>query len=333
MKNIKFLLILAALFSFAACEDEPNGENGENANANYWYRHGFVTGGIKSVTEYSFTETFDEKGRPTGSYSENQKSTITYGDNGLPSKIVDEYTGSDEVKEVKTTTYEYKNDMNTFFPRPFSTGMFFHLDHAGLVPGLSKVTWVTKVGDKEDAPIVSVFTLSGNKLTIHTDGEFFGEPFDDVEFEYKDGYPLSTKDDREFLGPFTYQKDGRFDQYIEGFTDEETGDITMKRTRTYSKSFKYAMLPEKEVSLYYNVGESTPWDTETITFKYDDKGNLLEETSTHTAEYSETGKTTYEYKFDSKGNWTECTGTHVVVGKPEIEPNTWTRTRTIEYYK
>ena len=184
------------------------------------------------------------------------------------------------------------------------------------------------------------YKFKGDNLTISTSGgkeRLYDDSmvYDDIIIEYEGNYPRYTRDEHEFIGPITYQANGQFDTYVEGFFSWDSayaGQVTMERTRTVNKNFKDKLLVEKEVSKYYNDGESTPYDIETITFSYNDKGDVIKETVTHTAQYSENTETTYEYEYDSKGNWTKCTGTMRILNVSGIDPRSWTSERTITYY-
>ena len=93
------------------------------------------------------------------------------------------------------------------------------------------------------------------------------------------------------------------------------------------------MLIEKEVGKYYNTGEAEPWNIETITFSYNEKGDVTKENVTNTAPYSENYETTYTYTYDSHGNWIKSDARMVTVPEnPQSEPRTWSSERQIIYY-
>lgn len=337
--RIKHLLFMAAtaLFAFTACEDPVNGddpENGGNGDANFWTTYQLAPKGVKTIVNDNFTDNYDSKGRLISSVSTWSTTTYTYNSAGYVSKIESEedFNGT---MVASTQKLEYDNG-NKFCPLPIGPGKVFHIFEMGLTKGLSKVTF-----ENEDyGTIVMEYKFKGDNLTISTSGgkeRLYDDSmvYDDIIIEYEGNYPRYTRDEHEFIGPITYQANGQFDTYVEGFFSWDSayaGQVTMERTRTVNKNFKDKLLVEKEVSKYYNDGESTPYDIETITFSYNDKGDVIKETVTHTAQYSESSETTYEYEYDSKGNWTKCTGTMRILNVSGIEPRSWTSERTITYY-
>lgn len=337
--RIKHLLFMAAtaLFAFTACEDPVNGddpENGGNGDANFWTTYQLVPKGVKTIVNDNFTDNYDSKGRLISSVSTWSTTTYTYNSAGYVSKIESEedFNGT---MVASTQKLEYDNG-NKFCPLPIGPGKVFHIFEMGLTKGLSKVTF-----ENEDyGTIVMEYKFKGDNLTISTSGgkeRLYDDSmvYDDIIIEYEGNYPRYTRDEHEFIGPITYQANGQFDTYVEGFFSWDSayaGQVTMERTRTVNKNFKDKLLVEKEVSKYYNDGESTPYDIETITFSYNDKGDVIKETATHTIENSESSETTYEYEYDSKGNWTKCTGTMRILNVSGIDPRSWTSERTITYY-
>ncbi len=337
--RIKHLLFMAAtaLFAFTACEDPVNGddpENGGNGDANFWTTYQLAPKGVKTIVNDNFTDNYDSKGRLISSVSTWSTTTYTYNSAGYVSKIESEedFNGT---MVASTQKLEYDNG-NKFCPLPIGPGKVFHIFEMGLTKGLSKVTF-----ENEDyGTIVMEYKFKGDNLTISTSGgkeRLYDDSmvYDDIIIEYEGNYPRYTRDEHEFIGPITYQANGQFDTYVEGFFSWDSayaGQVTMERTRTVNKNFKDKLLVEKEVSKYYNDGESTPYDIETITFSYNDKGDVIKETVTHTAQYSENTETTYEYEYDSKGNWTKCTGTMRILNVSGIDPRSWTSERTITYY-
>lgn len=326
-----------ALFAFTACEDPVNGddpENGGNGDANFWTTYQLAPKGVKTIVNDNFTDNYDSKGRLISSVSTWSTTTYTYNSAGYVSKIESEedFNGT---MVASTQKLEYDNG-NKFCPLPIGPGKVFHIFEMGLTKGLSKVTF-----ENEDyGTIVMEYKFKGDNLTISTSGgkeRLYDDSmvYDDIIIEYEGNYPRYTRDEHEFIGPITYQANGQFDTYVEGFFSWDSayaGQVTMERTRTVNKNFKDKLLVEKEVSKYYNDGESTPYDIETITFSYNDKGDVIKETVTHTAQFSESSETTYEYEYDSKGNWTKCIGTMRILNVSGIEPRSWTSERTITYY-
>ena len=340
--KFKYLFLAAAMFAVAACEDpQENGlepEQDPSGDVNYWYIHGLAPKGVKSIATQGYTENYDNAGRITSFVSDNSSTTYTYNSKGLPATIVstDIYDG----KEYSTTqAFEY-NNFGAFCPYPMGPGHVFHLWENGLVPDLSKVTWTSE----EDGTIVMEYKFEGNELIISTSGGNRTMPdslgnmvpvvYDDLVFEYRGAYPYQISLEHEFLGPMTYQENGMFDSYVEGFyswTPGFEGFVTTHRTRTASKDFKNMMLMTREVSKYFNDGEADPYDIETIVCSYDEKGNLLREEVTHTQEGCDHIITNYNYTFDSKGNWIKVDASNQNLNYPDWS-NDWSEERQISYY-
>lgn len=330
-------MAVTAAFAFAACEDPIDGNDPGTVtgDGNFWTTYKLAPKGVKSITENGFTDSFDKDGRIISTSSEEETTTYTYNAQGYISKI--EYE-SDWVNT--TTTFEFNNG-DKFCPIPMGPGNIFHIFENGLVKGLSKVTL-----QEDDSTTVMEYKFKDNTLTFSTSGGYWTydtanqkvyERYEDIVFEYKDNYPYSLIGEHEFIGPITYQANGQFDTYVEGFyswDEDYPGFITTHRTRTVNKNFKDKLLIEKEVGKYYNTGEAEPWNIETITYTYNEKGDVISETTTNTASYSEDYLTTYEYEYDAKGNWTKRTSTMTVTrpSQPEQEPRTWTSERQISYY-
>jgi len=341
--RIKHLLLMAvaANFAFTACEDTVNGDdvNGENGgDANFWATYQLAPKGVKSIAQDNFTDFFDQNGRLTSTVTSYGQTSYSYNAQGYVSKILSQENYGEGQTFQSTQTLEYNNG-DKFCPIPMGPGNVFHIYERGLTKGLSKVTFQGEdIGTitmeyKFQGNTLTISTSGGNKTMIDSMGQQVPMVYDDIIFEYEGNYPRYTTSEHEFIGPMTYQANGQFDTYVEGFYSWTIpGFVTLKRTRTVNKDFKDKLLTDKEVSLYYNDGESTPYDTETITYSYNDKGDVIKETVTHTAQYSESSETTYEYEYDSKGNWTKCTGTMRILNVSGIEPRSWTSERTITYY-
>lgn len=334
--RIKYLFMVAtATLVISACDNDLNNadENAVDGNSNFWYIYELAPKGIKSITTENYTENFDNNGRIVSSTETyGGSATYTYDSQGRITKVV----STSRQEGTTTETFEYKND-GKFCPVPMGPGSVFHVFEMGLAPGLSKVSF----DFGEEGSAVMEYKFKGNELTISTtckdmtmwnyEGEEVPAEYDDIIFEYQGDYPKKTSNDREFIGPMTYQANGMFDTYVEGFySDNIPGFVYLERTRTVSKNFKNLMLAEREVTKYYNDGESTPYDVETIVFTYNEKGDLTKEDVTHTSAHGEHSVTTYEYEYDSKGNWVKMTGTIEVVGGSFT--NTWSSERTITYY-
>ena len=340
-----FFLAATAVFAFTACEDpiegnDPgNGNGNANGEANFWTTYKLAPKGVKSISENGFIENYDNNGRLISTSSESGSTTYTYNAEGYVSKIESQRVNWEGKTEKETQTFEFNNG-DKFCPIPMSPGNIFHIFENGLVKGLSKVTL-----QEDDSTTVMEYKFKDNTLTVSTSGGYWTydtadqrvyERYEDIVIEYKDNYPYSLIREHEFIGPITYQANGQFDTYTEGFYswDPEYPDfITTNRTRTVNKNFKDKLLIDREVSEYFNEGESAPWNVETIACTYNEKGDITLETVTNTAPNSENYETTFEYEYDSKGNWIKCTSQMRVTNNPQADPrDPWVSERVIVYY-
>ena len=337
-----FIILAAASLCMVACKKDDTGGNG-SSDGNYWNIHNTVAKGIKSVEMDNMTIYFDENGRETGSKSSYGESSITYNSDGFPTRIESKDIQDGKVTSTEVQTFEYGNK-GKWTPVPMGPGNIFHIYMQGLYNGISKVTWT---GGYNDGAVME-YKFSGNKLTVTTtspDAE--RGDFEDIVFEYDGAYPVHFKRAPvgtgafgEEIGPLTYQANGMFDQYRESFLTD--GIPYMERVTSVSKKFKSVMQAESEVSKYYNLnyddkGKATSqaelYNTETITYEYNEHGDVVKQTTTNTSTLSEDYLTTCEYEYDSKGNWTKCTTTMTVTRPANAsEPRVYTQERKIQYY-
>lgn len=346
--RIKHLLFMAAtaMFAFTACEDPETENSGSDpanggGSSNYWYAMDLAPKGVKSIADDNYTENFDADGRLISIVSLEGETTFTYNSKGLLTKLTNiiSYDGN---ADTTIMTYEYNNS-GKFCPIPMSAGNVFHIYQQGLAPGLSKV----RINDAYNGgEVVMEYKFQGDNLIITTTGGTKLDSLGNVvpiewetsEFEYAGAYPYRITKEHEFIGPLTYQENGMFDQYVEGFfswNPEFPGFVTQRSTRYVNKSRKDKMLVDRMVIESYNDGVSTPWNIQTVTSTYNDKGDLVSETTINTEEGSEDYLATYEYEYDQKGNWTKVTITNSVTRSylsKLPEPTVYTNERTITYY-
>ena len=336
-----FAIYAAAALVLAGCKPDENnsGSGSGSGNGNWWYGYGLAPTGVKSITFDNYTDYYDKSGRIVSSKSQWGETSYSYNSDGLPVSVVEKGIQDGEVVSTSITTMEYRNS-GKFCPIPMGPGSVFHIFEMGLLPGLSRVTVDDGIEGAE--PTVMDYVFSGNTLTIKTSGQYTGydeitgeevlKDYEDVVIEYQGAYPYKLDAEHEFIGPLTYQDNGMFDTYVEGFYSWDAAHIvTTERTRTVSKNFKDKMLVEKEVGKYYNTPSGELWNTETIVYTYNEHGDTLTEVTTNTSEGSESYTYTYTYEYDSHGNWTKMTCT-MTSSNSSYEPRTWTNERTIVYY-
>ena len=317
MKLTRLFILGAAALCLVSCEKDPL----EGGDGNWWMRNGMVAGGIKTIVENGYTTNYDKSGRPISIKGQYYEETITYNSDGLPSKIESTETINGAIEKT-TQTFEYSNG-GKFCPLMMSPGFVFHVFEQGLIPGLSKISWESK----SQGTIVATYTFKGDKLVIHTTGG--AANYEDVEIEYHGNYPYQMIGKMEFLGPLTYQENGMFDTYKEGFIDSETGVTTLDRTLTVNKNFKDRMLPAQQVSYWYNSPGGELYNTETITYTYNEHGDCTKEVSVNTCENCETSTIETTYEYDSKGNWVKSS---TKVSSSSGFSNTYSNQREITYY-
>lgn len=107
------------------------------------------------------------------------------------------------------------------------------------------------------------------------------------------------------------------------------GKLT-EETHVLLETAAYDIKGAKTETAYFPVAGATLTGKET--YKYDDKGNIVEMTL-HNADGSLLSKETYTYEFDFVGNWTKMTTSVAVIesGKVNFEPTEVTY-RSISYY-
>lgn len=338
MRKLFFALAAAAL-CFVACNKDDKNDNSANG---YWPLHNTVAKGVKTVTQDNVTFNFDKNGRLIRQETQYDRTLYTYNSDGFPTKIVSQSLAEDgSVESESTETYEYGNK-GKWTPVPMNPGNVMHIYMQGLYNGISKVTMTgTWYGDA-----VMKYKFSGNKLTISTTATEARDPFDDIVFEYDGAYPVHYKNAPVGEGEFgieiamTYQTNGMFDMYKECYLTD--GIIYMERTTTTNKSIKSVMSTDSEISKYWNlnfndkgqaISKKDLYRTETITYTYNEHGDVASETTINDEEGSEDYLTTYEYEYDGKGNWTKCTMTTTVTRPANSsEPRSYTQNRTIQYY-
>ena len=292
------MVCLAAAVLFSACGPEGLGGDG-----NWWTRSELATG-IKTITtKYDNgspeVSNYDKDGRLVSITSEWNDETFTYNADGLITQSVYKTkNGQGEVTYTSTTTYTYgAANKDRYLPRDVMGGRVMHLDHVGLLPGLTRVEF------NYDGRLSAIdYSFKGDVLTIKGTGQ---DEYDNYETtcEYAGAYPNKADSKYEFMGPISYYDNGMFKSYREGFKDDQ-GKITTDRTTTYKNFDNKLNLPEKMVESYDGGGVMT------TTYTYDKYGNPTKELRVYKdADGTNTEYSTWAYEYDSKGMWTKCQGT------------------------
>lgn len=319
MKYLKLFALVALCAMICSC-DKDGGLDG-----NWWYRNDLQTG-IKKIVEtssygYITTYEYDRVGRLTAEKSEYYESTYSYNADGLLVSIANKTLSDGTVTTTGSTKYTYsKDNEGRFVPKSLMGTGIFHLDHVGLLPGLSKIE-----EDHGDGLQTIVFTFDGDVMTATSTGSQDYQKFTST-CQYSGAYPNTSKGEYQTMGPISYFDNGMFKSYRESFLDDN-GKVISTRTTTYKNFNDKLNLPEKDVDQYEDGGKST------TTYTYDSYGNVTKELreyrpvdpSFNNTEYSECS-----YEYDSKGNWTKASGR--TVGNDGQVYNPYTVTRTIEYY-
>lgn len=335
-----FIVLAAAALCIVACKKD--GDDNGSVSGNYWAIHNTVAKGIKTIVHDNVTETYDKNGRLVSFKTPYDETLYEYNSDGFPTKVISKsFDDKGAILSQSTDTYEYGNK-GKWTPVPMGPGNVMHIYMQGLYNGISKVTMSgTWYGDA-----VMTYKFNGNKLTISTTATEAPDPFEDIVFEYDGAYPVHLKRAPVGKGEFgeelsmTYLANGMFDTYKECFLTD--GILYMERTATTNKSIKSVMSPDSEISKYWNLNyneegkalsQAELTRTETITYTYNEHGDVTSETTVNSEANSEDYLTTYEYEYDSKGNWTKCTTTSRVTRPANSnDPYVWTQNREITYY-
>jgi YD repeat-containing protein len=138
--------------------------------------------------------------------------------------------------------------------------------------------------------------------------------------------------------------DERFDYRYVYDTSDNGRVITERQYGKTGKLFGIRVLTYDEANRLTHETEEDPGNNMTFSYKYDEKGNVIEVLKTRDIKFqgrNSSERITYtEMKFDSTGNWTERKVTRYVEteGRPQYkipaEKNTFVNfeTRTINYY-
>ena len=298
MKKQFTLMFLASLVMLLVSCDPTNNNNGDVTN--YWTTNALVRlqlkGAVKTITQNETTTEFNSQGQVI-KITNPQTGEVTYS-----------YNAEGVLVNNGEYTIQYNNS-GKYIPN-----FPFHINHAGLTPNLSAM-----IGESSRMDYVFV----GDTLWLmgqYTYGETITK--DTTKIYYADKYPTSFVTDYSFMEA-TYQSNGMFDVYIEGFFGE---GYTSERKSTYKKDLQYLLIDKFEVTDTSVSGNSY----NRTDYTYNESKDLVRESqingedSYYITEY-------YDYVYDAKGNWTSRK--YHNQNNSEVWENETVETRTITYFE
>ena len=314
------MVCLAATVLFSACGPDGVGGDGD------WWSRTAMAKGVKTIienpgTDNEFVYNYDKDGRLTSYKNTWFEETTTYDSDGRPVTITQKNYNNGQVDGTTTITYTYGGaNKDRFLPRELMGQSIFHLNHIGLLPGITKI-----VTDYNGSKTTIEYTFKGDVLTAKSTGP---DEYDNFECtcQYDGAYPVSSDSEYQAMGPNTYYDNGMFKTYVESFKYE--GKITQTRTTTYKNVDNLWNLEEKMVEVYSDGGGQQTW-----TYTYDKYNNLIKELREYRSSdptFNSTEYSEYTYEYDSKGMWTKMTVRNV--GSDGKEYNPYTTTRTVTYW-
>ena len=265
MKTQTLFLVMSVFLLLTACDPTPH-DGGDN----YWASNALVRlqlkGAVKTITQNETTTEFNSNGQ-----------TVRVGD-----FISYSYDAQGRLVSVGTTTFQY-NNLGKYVPN-----FPFHMNLVGLTPNLSAV-----IGESSRTN----FTFEGDSLLLIN--EYTSENVttrDTTKMYYADKYPTNYLGEYSFMRA-TYQSNGMFDVYTEGFYGIGYTDT---RNYTYKKDADYLLLDKIEES-YVTADQANSYSSRTD-YTYNASKDIVLESQVSAASYYKTEY--YDYEYDAKGNWT-----------------------------
>ena len=269
MKKQTTFLFLSVVLLLPACDPTPH-DGGDN----YWASNALVRlqlkGAVKTITQNETTTEFNSDGYVV-KVSDPQNGDIIYS-----------YDAQGRLVSVGTTTFQY-NNLGKYVPN-----FPFHMNLVGLTPNLSAV-----IGESSRTN----FTFEGDSLLLIN--EYTSENVttrDTTKMYYADKYPTNYLGEYSFMRA-TYQSNGMFDVYTEGFYGIGYTDT---RNYTYKKDADYLLLDKIEES-YVTADQANSYSSRTD-YTYNASKDIVLESQVSAASYYKTEY--YDYEYDAKGNWT-----------------------------
>lgn len=288
-KGILFVALGLFAYTMVSC-DPVNGGDDPETTKNYWERSTLtqlqLRGPVKTIKEfytdttYNYT-TFDENGRIVSD------EYVGPYDNSSVSYV---YNASGQLVSMGTTTYEYASH-GRYVPRgPF------HVNMIGLTPNLSVVN---NEGGHTN------YTFVVDTLFIISTSQYEENVYvDTAKFTYSGKYPVSSRTENvspttgniwgEFID-ITYQENGMFDEYSEGFFGTGENAYTSTRTTIYKQDDEFLLIDSYTYVDEYSGQEPSSY---TIDYTYNTQKDLIQKIDGgYIEEYS-------GYVYDSHNNWT-----------------------------
>jgi len=298
-KQITLMFLVSLMILFVSCDPTDNNNNGNVTN--YWTTNALVRlqlkGAVHTITQNEVTTEFNNDGMTV---------RVTFPEPG--GEQIYTYDAQGRLLSDGSSTFEY-NNLGKFIPN-----FPFHINHAGLTPNLSAMI-------SESSRMDYVFV--GDTLWMM--GQYtYGEEVtrDTTKIYYADKYPTKFVTDGSFMNA-TYQANGMFDVYIEGFYGE---GYTSERKSTYKNDPQYMLLDKFEMTDTSVSGNS--YSVTTYTYNEYKDMVLASETSGPDSYYI---TEYYDYEYDAKGNWTSRKS-HTK-NSSEVWENERVETRTITYFE
>lgn len=281
-------MLVSMVILLTACDPSSQNEGG-----NYWASNALVRlqlkGAVKTIIQNEVTTEFDSEGR-----------VVKAGD------LIYSYDAEGRLVSNGANTIQYNNS-GKYIPN-----FAVHINHAGLTPNLSAL-----IGEYSRMDYVFV----GDTLWMMGQYTYSTETTrDTTKIYYADKYPTSFVTNYSFMNA-TYQLNGMFDVYTEGFFGE---GYYSERKSTYKKDAQYLLIDKFEVNDTSSVGHS-----QSITnYTYNESKDIVLESQINANSYYKTEY--YDYVYDAKGNWTSRKSHNQ--NNSEVWENERVETRTITYF-
>ena len=298
-KQITLMFLVSLMILFVACDPTDNNNNGNVTN--YWTTNALVRlqlkGAVHTITQNEVTTEFN---------NDSMTVRVTFPEPG--GEQIYTYDAQGRLLSDGSSTFEY-NNLGKFIPN-----FPFHINHAGLTPNLSAMI-------SESSRMDYVFV--GDTLWM-TSQYTYGEEVtrDTTKVYYADKYPTNFVTDYSFMNA-TYQTNGMFDVYTEGFFGE---GYYSERISTYKKDPTYLLVHTYETndtSAYSGNLHSL------TTYTYNESKDIVLESQISDNSYYKTEY--YDYVYDAKGNWTSRKSHNQ--NNSEVWENERVETRTITYFE